>query len=165
MSDDPLDDPLVKLREIIFALPETSEKLSHGSPTFWGGKKTFASFHVNHHGDGRVALWIKSTLDAQEGLVEAKPALFFVPPYVGPSGWIGLRLDGRNIPWDLVAGMLEEGYRMVAPKKAITKATVESGITESGPSASASPPNPSASASPANANQRSSGPPTASMKM
>ena len=112
--------PLERLRKIIAAWPETDERLSHGSPTFWGGKKTFASFHDNHHGDGRVALWLKLPPGAQEELVEAQPKLFFVPPYVGPSGWVGVRLEGK-VDWDLVAGLLQDGYRSVAPKRAIAQ--------------------------------------------
>lgn len=110
--------PADRLRTIIAAWPETAERISHGSPTFWGGKKTFASFHDNHHGDGRVAVWIKSDADTQEGLVEVNPGVFYVPPYVGPSGWIGVRLDG-DVDWDVVASLLEEGYRAVAPKRAL----------------------------------------------
>jgi len=113
-------DPLPRLRQIVAALPETSERISHGSPTFWGGKKTFASFHLNHHGDGRVAVWCKAPPGAQEALVETDPDVFFVPPYVGPSGWIGIRLD-RKVSWDVVAGLLEEGYRMVAPRRALAE--------------------------------------------
>ena len=112
--------PIDRLRKIIAAWPETDERISHGSPTFWGGKKTFASFHDNHHGDGRVAAWIKSDSDTQEGLVEANPDLFFIPPYVGPSGWLGVRLDG-DVDWDIVEGLLEDGYRKVAPKRALGK--------------------------------------------
>ncbi len=112
--------PIDHLREIIRAWPETDERISHGSPTFWGGKKTFASFHENHHGDGRTAAWIKSDADTQEGLVEANPDLFFIPPYVGPSGWLGVRLEGK-VDWDMVAGLLEDGYRAVAPKRALAK--------------------------------------------
>jgi len=113
-------DPLEKLRELVFVLPETSERISHGSPTFWGGKKTFASFHPDHHGDGRVALWCKVPPGAQEALVDADPETFFVPPYVGPSGWVGMQLD-RGVDWGVVAGLLEEGYRMVAPKRALAR--------------------------------------------
>jgi hypothetical protein len=80
--------------------------------------KTFASFHDNHHGDGRVALWIKSDKDTQEGLATGQPEFFFVPPYVGPSGWIGVCVDGQ-VDWDVVAGLLEEGYRSVAPARAL----------------------------------------------
>ena len=109
---------LARLRKIIGAWPETSEKLSHGAPTWWGGKKTFATIHDNHHGDGRLALWIKSTSDAQEDLVAMDPETFYIPPYVGPSGWIGMRLD-RRPDWDTVEELLLEGYRMVAPKRAL----------------------------------------------
>ncbi len=100
--------------------PETDERISHGSPTFWGGKKTFASFHENHHGDGRVAVWVKSALEMQADLVDSNPEVLFVPPYVGPSGWIGIRLD-RQVDWEMVADLLEEGYRMVAPQRALAQ--------------------------------------------
>ncbi len=109
--------PLARLRKIIAAWPETDERLSHGSPTFWGGKKTFASFHDHHHGDGRVAVWCKATFEMQAELVESAPEVFFVPPYVGPSGWVGIRLD-RKVDWGMVESVLEEGYRSVAPKRA-----------------------------------------------
>ena len=110
---------LVKLRKIVGQWPETNEKLSHGAPTFWGGKKTFASFADNHHGDGRTAIWCKASFDSQSDLVEMNPDMFFVPPYVGPSGWVGIEVSGKNVDWDLVASVLEQGYRMVAPKRAI----------------------------------------------
>ena len=110
--------PLAKLRKIISAWPETDERLSHGSPTFWGGKKTFASFTDNHHGDGRIAIWCKATFDVQADLVESDPEIFFVPPYVGPSGWVGIRVD-RDVDWDIVASVLLQGYRSVAPKRAL----------------------------------------------
>jgi hypothetical protein len=112
--------PLEKLRKIISQWPETDERVSHGSPTFWGGKKTFASFHDNHHGDGRLAIWIKSDADTQEGLVEANDEVFFIPPYVGPSGWIGVRLE-RDVDWELVEGLLLDGYRSVAPMRALKR--------------------------------------------
>ena len=111
-------DPLARLRKIIVRWPQTDERISHGSPTFWGGKKTFASFHDNHHGDGRVAVWFKSTLDVQEDLIQSDPEVFFRPPYVGPSGWTGLRLD-RDLDWQMVAELLEDAYRSVAPKRVL----------------------------------------------
>ena len=110
--------PLPRIRKIIGAWPETKEKISHGSPTWWGGRKTFATIADNHHGDGRLALWIKSTADAQDDLVASDPEIFFVPPYVGPSGWIGVRLD-RGADWAMIESLLEEGYRSVAPKRAL----------------------------------------------
>ncbi len=111
-------DPLARLRTIIEAWPETREKLSHGAPTWWGGRKTFATYADHHHGDGRVAVWVKSSFGEQELRVEADPETFFVPPYLGPSGWVGMRLD-RDPDWEIVELLLEEGYRMAAPKRAI----------------------------------------------
>ena len=111
-------DPLGRLRQIIAAFPETSEKLSHGAPTFWGGRKTFANFVDNHHGDGRTAIWCKATLDAQEHLIAMNEEIFYRPPYVGHKGWVGIRVD-REVDWDLIADLLEDGYRSVAPKRAI----------------------------------------------
>jgi len=111
---------LTKLRTIVAAWPETDERLSHGSPTFWGGRKTFANFHYDHHGDGRIAIWCKSTFEQQADLVAADPEIFFVPPYVGPSGWVGVRVD-RDVDWGLLEDILEQGYRQVAPKRAIAQ--------------------------------------------
>ena len=120
------EDPLARLREIIEAWPETFEKISHGSPTWWGGRKTFATFTENHHGDGRVAVWVKSSFLEQEARVEADPETFFVPPYVGPSGWVGMRLD-LEPDWSEVEALLEDGYRMVAPKRAIAALETQKG--------------------------------------
>ena len=119
---------LDRARAVIAAWPETDERLSHGSPTWWGGRKTFATWAEDHHGDGRIALWIKSDFDTQEALVEANPDVFFVPPYVGPSGWIGVEVDGE-VDWGVVEGLLEDGYRAVAPKRAI-KQLDEDGSTK-----------------------------------
>ncbi len=113
-------DPLARLRRIIEAWPETSEKISHGAPTWWGGRKTFATLHDDHHGDGRLAVWIKSTAETQADLVAMDAETFFVPPYMGPSGWIGVRLD-RGADWEMVASLLEDRYRMVAPKRALRR--------------------------------------------
>ena len=114
-------DPLKRLRSIISAWPETREKLSHGAPTWWGGRKTFATFHLDHHGNLGPTVWVKSTHEMQAELVETDDELFFVPPYVGVSGWLGVRLDrGADGPdWERVAAILEDGYRMVAPKRAL----------------------------------------------
>lgn len=111
-------DPLRRLRAIIASLPETSEKLSHGSPTWWGGKKTFASFHDGHYDGGRKAVWLKAPLGAQEALVAADPERFYRPKYLGPSGWVALRLDAST-DWNEVEALLVEGYRLVAPRRAV----------------------------------------------
>jgi hypothetical protein len=110
--------PLPRLRKACLALPEAYEKTSHGEPTFWAGKRMFASFAdaANHHGNGRYAVWIKSTHMTQDMLVSRWPAQYFVPPYAGPAGWVGIYLDA-NTDWDAVGERLRDGYRLVAPKK------------------------------------------------
>ncbi len=113
-------DPLGKVRELIEALPETSEKLSHGSPTWWGGKKTFACFHDGGYDEGRRAVWIKAPEGAQEDLIAADPEKFYRPKYLGPSGWVAMRLEGK-VDWDEVRFLLVQGYRMVAPKRALAQ--------------------------------------------
>jgi hypothetical protein len=110
--------PYGRVRAMILALPETFEKISHGEPTFWGGKRTFVTFADNHHADGRMAIWLKLPPGEQEDLIEMNPEIFFRPPYVGPSGWVGIRLD-LKIDWGLVEMLIEQGYRTVAPARAI----------------------------------------------
>lgn len=111
---------LERVREIVSAWPETSETISHGSPTWWGGKKTFAVFHSGSYDAGRVGVWIKAADGAQSALVSANPARFYRPKYVGASGWIGVRLDDST-DWAEVAALLLDGYRLVAPKRALAK--------------------------------------------
>ncbi len=120
----PFRDPekaLAWVRDVIAEWPETSEKLSHGSPTFWGGRKTFVSFHDGHHDDGRLGIWIKHDKLTQAGVVEMDPARFYIPPYVGPSGWIGARLDVPSADLEMIRDLMLDGYRMVAPKRALKK--------------------------------------------
>jgi len=113
---------LAKLREICLALPETSERLSHGAPTFFvRGKRAFVMVMTNHHGDGRFALWCAAPEGMQSMLVEADPERFFVPPYVGHRGWLGVRLD-RGRHWDELAGIAEDAYAAVAPPKLVEAA-------------------------------------------
>ncbi len=113
--------PVARVRKLCMALPEATEKEAWGRPTFRvRGKKMFAMYMNDHHGDGRVALWLNAPPDAQDALVEADDVRFFVPPYMGPSGWIGVRLD-RKPDWKQVASLVEEAYRQVAPKKLIAQ--------------------------------------------
>ncbi|MCB9595183.1 MAG: MmcQ/YjbR family DNA-binding protein [Sandaracinaceae bacterium] len=112
-------DPLERLRAIIEVLPETHEKLSHGTPTWWGGKKTFAMFHEGGYDEGRVGVWIKAEDGAQQDLIASDPARYYRPKYVGPSGWVGVRLDGAD--WEAVRVLLVDGYRLVAPKRALKR--------------------------------------------
>lgn len=114
-------EPLLKrLRAIIDELPETSEKLSHGAPTWWGGRKTFATFHSGTYDEGRPGVWIKAADGVQEALIDADPERFYRPKYLGPRGWVGVRLD-RKPNWAHIAELLVEGYRLVAPKRALAK--------------------------------------------
>ncbi|MGO9932992.1 MAG: MmcQ/YjbR family DNA-binding protein [Steroidobacteraceae bacterium] len=102
------------VREACLWLPEAQEFLSHGSPNFRVRGKTFATYVVNHHGDGRVALWLNAPPGSQELHVRAEPEHFFVPPYVGPRGWLGVVLD-RGLDWNRIAALVREGYEKVAP--------------------------------------------------
>ena len=107
-----------RARKLALALPEAHEVEAWGAPTFRVRKKMFAMYAAagNHHGEGREGLWIKAAAGNQQAMVAAAPSRFFVPPYVGPSGWVGVYLDG-DVDWDEVADLLRDGYRLVAPKK------------------------------------------------
>lgn len=83
-------------------------------------KKTVATFTDNHHGDGRVALVCPAPPGVQADLVEQEPHRFFVPPYVGGRGWLGVRLD-VDVDWDEVARICQDAYRMVAPKALVAQ--------------------------------------------
>jgi predicted DNA-binding protein (MmcQ/YjbR family) len=102
------------VRAVCLSFPETEEKPSHGSPDFRVRGKSFASFVVNHHGDGRVALWLNVSPGAQQAYCEAEPRHFFVPPYVGPRGWLGVHLD-KGLSWKRIATLVREAYEKVAP--------------------------------------------------
>jgi hypothetical protein len=110
---------LSRIRQLCLALPEVSERPSHGAPTFFvRGKRAFLMVLTNHHGDGRFAIWCAAEPGAQAMLVDADPERFFVPPYVGHRGWLGFRLD-RVLDWDELAGIVEEAYAEVAPAKLV----------------------------------------------
>ncbi len=110
--------PLTRLRRLCLALPEAHEVEAWGEPTFRVRNKLFAmhSDSSNHHGGGRSAVWCKAAPGNQALMVKAAPDRFFVPPYVGPSGWIGVYLDAGT-DWDELSGLLRDSYRMTAPKK------------------------------------------------
>ena len=113
---------LERIRELCLALPETSERLSHGAPTFFvREKRAFLMVLTDHHGDGRFAIWCAAADGVQQLLVGADPERFFVPPYVGHRGWLGVRLD-RGLDWDEVAGIAEDAYADVAPAKLVEAA-------------------------------------------
>ncbi len=110
--------PLARIRKLCLALPEAHEVEAWGEPTFRVKNKLFAMYaHANnHHGGGRNAVWCKAAAVNQRLMVEAAPDRFFIPPYVAPSGWIGVWLDAK-VDWSELADLLGDGYRMTAPKK------------------------------------------------
>jgi hypothetical protein len=111
------DASLERVRAACLGLPEVSERLSHGAPAFFvHGKRCFVMVMDDHHGDGRFALWCAAPEGMQHALVAGDPESYFVPPYVGHRGWIGVRLD-RSLPWEEIAGAIEDAWLEVAPKR------------------------------------------------
>jgi hypothetical protein len=80
-------------------------------------KKIFAYYVYDHHHDGRIALWCKAPPGEQGRLVEEDPGRYFVPPYVGPKGWVGVRLDSPRVPWAAIKNALLAAYFLTAPDK------------------------------------------------
>ena len=108
-------DQIERARRICMALPEATEQVAWGEPTWRVRKKIFAMFADNPHSDGHVALWCNAPLGVQEMLVRSAPEKFFVPPYVGVKGWIGV--DLHHTDDDEVREQVIQSYLMVAPKK------------------------------------------------
>ncbi|REF35564.1 MmcQ/YjbR family DNA-binding protein [Thermasporomyces composti] len=119
MTPEPPDDPLGRLRALCLALPEVSERLSHGEPTWFVGRRVFVQY-ADHHHDDRVAFWCAAPEGVQEMLVAAEPTRFFRPPYVGHRGWLGVYLD-VPVDWNRVAEIVEDAYRVVAPKRLLAQ--------------------------------------------
>jgi hypothetical protein len=117
MSDESRNPLLDKVRTLCLSFPGTSERTSHGAPTFFvNEKKSFVQYHNNHHGDGKIALWCAAPSGVQSLLVEAEPDIYYIPAYVGHLGWIGVRLD-RQAKWEDIAGAIGGAYMARAPKK------------------------------------------------
>lgn len=111
---------LEKVRRACLRLPETSERLSHGGPSFFvREKKQFVSFLDDHHGDGRLAIWCAAPEGVQQEMIETEPERFYRPPYVGHRGWLGVEL--RLVGQEELDKIAEEAYRCVAPKMLIKK--------------------------------------------
>lgn len=112
-----VDKVLAKVRAACMDLPEVTERPSHGAPTwFIRDKKTFVTFHHDHHGDGILGIWAAAPPGAQEALIASNPSRYYRPAYVGHRGWIGMRLEGK-VDWDEADGIIEDAYRTVAPTK------------------------------------------------
>jgi len=108
--------PIAKLRQLCLALPEVTERPSHGEPTwFVRDAKSFVTT-ADHHHDDRVAFWCAAPDGVQEALVVAEPGRFFRPPYVGHRGWLGVWLDVPQ-DWDEIAALVADAYRCVAPTR------------------------------------------------
>jgi hypothetical protein len=121
------EETLRRIRELCLALPETSERQSHGAPTFFvRAKRAFLTVLTDHHGDGRFAVWCAAGAGVQRLLVEADAEKFFVPPYVGHRGWLGMRLD-RAFDLDELAGIVEDAYVEVAPATLVEQARAAGG--------------------------------------
>ena len=105
----PANVALEKVRAICMSLPDAYEKISHGAPWFFA-KKGFVAFAEDHHGDGRIGIWVRAAEGAAGMMVESDPDRFYVPPYVGPSGWVGVRLNRKKTNWDEVREIVTDGY-------------------------------------------------------
>ena len=108
---------LTRITEIALELPETSRKIHGSHAQFLVRKKTFAYFLDNHHGDGIVSITGKVMPGDNKALAESQPRRFYLPDYIGPRGWVALRLDLGKIEWDEVRELLLSSYLLVAPKK------------------------------------------------
>jgi hypothetical protein len=122
---------LRRVRTICLALPETLEKEAWGAPTFRVGGRLFAMFLDNHHGDGRLAVWCAAPPVAQEAMVAAEPEHFFVPPYVGTQGWVGVRLD-TGLSWEVIAQRLEAAHAVGASKGRVSGRSRKAGAAAEG---------------------------------
>lgn len=104
-----------RVRRICLSLPETWEKISHGEPTWFVGKKVFAMFSNDHHGDGHVAVTVPAAIGIQEMLIQKSPKKFYCPPYVGCRGWIGIEVS--KVSDKELSLHIKEAWRLIAPPK------------------------------------------------
>jgi len=109
------EDQIERVRRICLSLPGTWEKISHGEPTWFAGKKVFAMFSNNHHDDGHVAVTVPAAIGIQEMLIRKSPRKFYSPPYVGCRGWIGIEVS--RVSDKELALHIREAWRLIAPKK------------------------------------------------
>ncbi len=109
-----------RIRSICLSLPGVTERESHGAPAFFAGKQFLMLWPNGHHDHGFPHLWCAAPPGVQDELVRSEPDRFFRPPYVGGRGWVGLRLD-QPIDWDEIAGICEEAFRTVAPKRSVAE--------------------------------------------
>jgi phosphoribosylglycinamide formyltransferase-1 len=112
------EDPrLTRVTKIALAFPEATRRVHGDFAAFLVRKKTFAYFLDNHHGDGIVSVTCKVMPAENAALVAAQKNRFYLPAYIGPKGWVALRLDIGEIDWDEVSGLLTASYILIAPKR------------------------------------------------
>ena len=121
-DSEPLSTPeplLSRVRAAALSLPSAIEKLSHGSPGFFvEGGKAFAYFWHDHHGDGETVAIVKTTgLDEQQMLIESDPDCYFAPAYLGPSGWVAMRLDTPELDWVRIEDRIAISWELAAPRR------------------------------------------------
>ena len=110
---------LERVRRICFTLPETTERLSHGEPTFFVKGKVYVMFANNHHNDGHIAVWLPVPSGLQATLIETAPETFFKPPYVGVRGWVGIELN--EISEADLTYHIQVAWELIAPKRLVAK--------------------------------------------
>lgn len=111
-------DVVAEVRKCCLALPEATERLSHGTPSFFVGRQFATVWPIGHHDASFPQLWCAASYGVQAELIAMAPKRFFKPAYVGPRGWIGVRLDGA-VDWAEVANLCEDAYRVVAPARLV----------------------------------------------
>ena len=118
MSPDP-DKDLARIRELCLALPEAAETISHGAPGFRIERgRFFAYFWHDHHGDGETVVLVKTSgAEEQAMLIEMDPDCYFSPAYLGPSGWIAMRLDRADTDWDRIGDRIAISWELAAPRR------------------------------------------------
>ena len=119
------DRRLTRLTKICLALPEATREVHGRHAGFLVRKKTFAYFLNDHHGDGIIAVTCKVFPGDNSALIKAQPERFYMPAYIGPKGWVALRLDVAEIDWEEVAELVACSYRLVAPKRLATMVKVK----------------------------------------
>jgi hypothetical protein len=116
-----MEKQLARVRRVCTSIPGTIEKLSHGEPTFFTPKRVFAMFAGNHHGDGRIAVWLPAAPGVQANLIAESPDTCFRPPYVGASGWVGVELS--KVDDEQLQALIREAFRVVNAKSAASRSS------------------------------------------
>jgi phosphoribosylglycinamide formyltransferase-1 len=112
---------LAKVSDVCLALPSAERALSGSHATYRVRGKVFAYFLDDHHGDGIVSVCVKSELGENVDRARRDPERYYLPAYIGPRGWFGLRLDRGRVDWREVASVVERSYRLTAPKTLVAK--------------------------------------------